>query len=148
MGMQHLLCLSVRFFAKVKRDAFVSARGFSLVNAVGEARVTLIKLCGDQSFRPRQFAKNLTHLRNERERGLALMLVEPRRRRCTAKAQLMLRTLICPVCSSNGGGGGAHQMLMIRQWRRCIAESQGCAATGEEEDALVRVRAGVVVLVE
>ena len=45
-------------------------------------------------------------------------------------------------------GGGAHQMLMVRQRRRCIAESQGCAATGEEEDALVRVRAGVVVLVE
>ena len=63
-----------------------------------KARVRLIKHCGDHSFRPWQ--KNpriVTNLGNERERGLGLMLVEPKWRGCTAKAQLMLRTLICPV---------------------------------------------------
>ena len=35
-----------------------------------------------------------TNLRNERGRGFGLMLIDPKRRGCTAKAQLMLETLI------------------------------------------------------
>ena len=35
-----------------------------------------------------------TNLRNERGRGFGLMLIDPKRRECTAKAQLMLETLI------------------------------------------------------
>ena len=38
-----------------------------------------------------------TNLRNERGRGFGLMLIDPKRRGCTAKAQLMLETLICPA---------------------------------------------------
>ena len=35
-----------------------------------KARVRLIKLCGDHSFRPGKTLRIVTHLRNERERGL------------------------------------------------------------------------------
>ena len=48
-------------------------------------------------LRPRKNLRSVTNLRNEREHGLGLMLVDPKRRGCTAKAQLMLEMLICPV---------------------------------------------------
>ena len=72
------------WIAKVKqgcvesRDAFVSARG--LVKAVREGM--------GETQTPQ------TNLRNERGRGFGLMLIDPKRRGCTAKAQLMLETLI------------------------------------------------------
>ena len=80
------------WIAKVKRgcvksgDAFVSARG--LVNAVRK---------GMGETQTPQNLRIVTNLRNERGRGLGLMLVDPKRRGCTAKAQLMLETLICPA---------------------------------------------------
>ena len=50
-----------------------------------------------KSFGPRKTLTIVTNLGNERERGLGSMLVDPKRRGCTTKAQLMLETLICPV---------------------------------------------------
>ena len=72
------------WIAKVKqgcvksRDAFVS-----VVNAVRKGM--------GETQTPQ------TNLRNERGRGFGLMLIDPKRRGCTAKAQLMLETLICPA---------------------------------------------------
>ena len=75
------------WIAKVKqgcvksRDAFVS-----VVNAVRK---------GMGETQTPQTLRIVTNLRNERGRGLGLMLVDPKRRGCTAKAQLMVTTK-CP----------------------------------------------------
>ena len=78
-GGETLMPLQVcRGLQKYSRDAFVSARG--LVKAVREGM--------GETQTPQ------TNLRNERGRGFGLMLIDPKRRGCTAKAQLMLETLI------------------------------------------------------